>query len=91
MKLMMRTDMTRPTIEREPGASMVEFAMVLPLLLMLVFGIMESGWFFARLTETRNAAREGARLAVVDYGTPTQVALETCSRAAFSSAGATTA
>jgi Flp pilus assembly protein TadG len=74
---------------RESGASLVEFAMVMPLLLMLVFGIMESGWLFSQLTETRNAAREGARLAVVDYGTATQVALETCNRATFSSTGAT--
>jgi Flp pilus assembly protein TadG len=73
---------------RESGASLVEFAMVMPLLLALVFGIMESGWLFAQLVETRNAAREGARLAVVDYGTATQVALETCNRAAFSSTGA---
>ena len=83
--------MGRPRRSRESGASLVEFAMVMPLLLLLVFGIMESGWFFAQLTETRNAAREGARVAVVDYGTPTQIALETCSRAAFSSPGAITA
>ncbi|MEN8040225.1 MAG: hypothetical protein ABFR95_01875, partial [Actinomycetota bacterium] len=40
------------------------------------------------LTETRNAAREGARLAVVDYGTASEVAFETCSRAVLSSDGA---
>ncbi len=73
---------------REQGASLVEFALVLPLFLLLVFGIMESGWLFAQLTETRNAAREGARLAVVDYGTATQVATETCNRAALSGSGA---
>jgi Flp pilus assembly protein TadG len=76
---------------RESGASLVEFAMVMPLLLLLVFGIMESGWLFSQLTETRNAAREGARLAVVDFGTASQVALETCNRAVLSSGGATVA
>jgi len=65
--------------------------MVMPLLLVLVFGIMESGWLFAQLTETRNAAREGARLAVVDFGTGSEIALETCSRAVLSSNGATVA
>jgi len=73
----------------ERGAALVEFAMVLPLLLVLVFGIMEAGWLFAQLTETRNAAREGARLAVVDFGTASQVAIETCNRAVLSSSGAT--
>jgi len=67
---------------------MVEMAMVLPLLMLLVFGIMEAGWLFAQLTETRNAAREGARLAVVDYGTASEVAFETCNRATLSSDGA---
>jgi hypothetical protein len=80
--------MRRRLDRSESGASLVEFAMVLPLLLVLVFGIMESGWLFAQLTETRNAAREGARLAVVDFGTATQVAIETCNRAVLSSDGA---
>jgi len=67
---------------------MVEMAVVLPLLMLLVFGIMEAGWLFAQLTETRNAAREGARLAVVDFGTASEIALETCNRATLSSDGA---
>ena len=75
--------------KKERGAALVEFAMVMPLLLVLVFGIMESGWLFAQLTETRNAAREGARLAVVDFGTASEIALETCNRATLSSNGAT--
>jgi Flp pilus assembly protein TadG len=72
----------------ERGAALVEFAVVIPLFLVLVFGIMEAGWLFSQLTETRNAAREGARLAVVDFGTATQVAIETCNRAVLSSSGA---
>ena len=73
---------------RQRGAAMVEMAVVLPLLMLLVFGIMEAGWLFAQLTETRNAAREGARLAVVDFGTASEIALETCNRATLSSDGA---
>lgn len=72
----------------ERGASLVEFAVVLPLFILLVFGIMEAGWFFSQSVELRNAAREGARLAVVDYGTGQEIRLETCSRAALSGAGA---
>lgn len=74
----------------EKGASLVEFAIVLPILLTLVFGIMEAGWLFGQVVEVNNAVREGARLAVVDYGTATEVANETCARADLSGgAGAT--
>ncbi len=74
---------------KERGAALVEFAMVLPLLVMLVFGIMEAGWAFSQSIEVRNAAREGARLAVVDYGTGQDVIDETCARADLSGSGAT--
>lgn len=75
----------------ERGASLVEFAVVLPLLILLVFGIMEAGWLFAQQVEIRNAAREGARLAVVDFPDPgdsDQIIAETCSRATLSAARA---
>ena len=65
----------------ERGASMVEFAVVVPLFFLLIFGIIEAGWFFAQQVEVRNAAREGARIAVVDYGTSAATIAETCSRA----------
>jgi Flp pilus assembly protein TadG len=79
---------------REEGASMVEFALVLPLLLLLVFGIMEAGWAFAQQVEVRNAAREGARLAVVDFPTPgsgdsSAIVTEVCARASLSADRAT--
>jgi len=60
--------MKRPFTDRrrrERGASLVEFALVVPLLLLIVFGIMEAGWLFAQQVEVRNAAREGARIAAV--------------------------
>ena len=74
---------------RDEGASVVEFAVVLPLLLLLVFGIMEAGWAFAQQVEVRNAAREGARLAVVDFPVPgsgnsAAIAAEVCARASLS-------
>jgi Flp pilus assembly protein TadG len=72
----------------ERGAALVEFALVSVLLVTLVFGIMEAGWAFSQLVEVRNASREGARLAVVDYGDATTVINETCSRAQLSGAGA---
>jgi Flp pilus assembly protein TadG len=76
--------------DREDGAVLVEFALVLPIFIVIVFGIMEAGWAFAQQVEVRNAAREGARLAVVDYPTPgtandgSAIVAATCSRAALS-------
>jgi Flp pilus assembly protein TadG len=46
----------------ERGAAMVEFALVLPLLLVLVFGIVDFGRAFQSWITLTNAAREGARL-----------------------------
>jgi Flp pilus assembly protein TadG len=45
--------------------AMVEMVIVLPLLLMILFGIMEFGVVFGRWQTVTNAAREGARTAVV--------------------------
>ena len=50
---------------------------------------MEAGWFFSQSVELRNAAREGARLAVIDYGSGPDIRVETCNRAALSGSGAT--
>ena len=49
----------------EKGAELVEFALVLPLLLLLLFGIMDFGLLFQRYEAVTNAAREGARIAVL--------------------------
>ncbi len=47
------------------GAAVVEMAIVLPLLLSLLFGIIEFGWLFTVRHTMVNAAREGARLGVL--------------------------
>ena len=52
----------------ESGAALVEFAIVLPLLATLIFGVIEFGSMYSSLLEVRSAAREGARLAAVDNG-----------------------
>lgn len=46
---------------------MVEFAFILPILLVVLMGIVEFGWAFTQTMEVRHAAREGARLAAVNY------------------------
>lgn len=50
---------------RDDGAAAVEFALVLPLLMMLVFGIISFGILFAQQLSLGNGARQGARLGVV--------------------------
>jgi Flp pilus assembly protein TadG len=47
----------------EGGASLVEFALALPLLLVVIAGIVDFGFVFQRYEVITNAAREGARLA----------------------------
>lgn len=58
--------MNRRMVER--GASLVEFAMVAPLLIMLVMGIIDFGWILSQNQDVRHGAREAARLAAVDAG-----------------------
>ncbi len=50
----------------ERGAALVEFALVAPLLFLLLFGIVEFGMAFNDFIAVRNGSREGARTAVVN-------------------------
>jgi len=51
------------------GTTIVEATIVLPLMLMLIFGIAEFGISFTRWNSLNNAVREGARVGVV-FRTP---------------------
>jgi len=53
----------------ERAATLVEFALVVPGLTLLLFGIIDFGWAFSQNIDLKNAAREGGRLAVVNAGT----------------------
>lgn len=53
----------------EKGAAAVEFAIILPLLVLLVFGIIEFGRVYNLYLAVTHAAREGARIASVRNGT----------------------
>jgi len=46
---------------RERGAAAVEFALVLPLLLIMLFAIIDFGWVLNQQMSVTAAAREGAR------------------------------
>ena len=54
---------------RARGAAVVEFAVVLPLLLTILFGIMEYGWVFMVRQTLQTAAREGTRIAILQTST----------------------
>ena len=51
------------------GQSLIEFALVLPMLLVLVFGIVEFGNAWRHYQLITNTAREGARIAVLPSST----------------------
>ena len=54
---------------RDRGSAAVEFALLLPVLLLLIFGVIDFGRALnAQITLTQ-AAREGARLAALGYST----------------------
>ena len=47
------------------GQAVIELALTLPLLLVVVFGIIDFGFMFQRYESVTNAAREGARLGIL--------------------------
>ncbi len=54
----------------ERGASLVEFAILMPLLVLLLLGVVEFGWGLAQQIDVRHKAREGLRLLIVDSPLP---------------------
>ncbi|MGB2937212.1 MAG: TadE/TadG family type IV pilus assembly protein [Phycisphaerae bacterium] len=58
---------------RRPGAAILEFALIAPLLLLLTFALIEYGWLFLKAEETNSAARHGARLAILPDATNAHV------------------
>lgn len=69
----------------ERGAAAVEFALVLPLLLLLVLGIIEFGFIFNRYISVTHAAREGVR--ELSVGIPTPQATQDAVNAAGNTGG----
>ncbi|MFB3737360.1 MAG: TadE/TadG family type IV pilus assembly protein [Candidatus Velamenicoccus archaeovorus] len=55
----------RERIKSQRGAAAVEFAIIAPLLFMLIFGIVEFGLVWSQKNVYVGAAREGARYAAV--------------------------
>ncbi|MRX43315.1 pilus assembly protein [Agromyces sp. Q22] len=53
------------SLRKERGAAAVEFALVLPILLLLILGIFEFGRLFNIQIQLSNAAREAARVMAI--------------------------
>jgi Flp pilus assembly protein TadG len=53
----------RSRLASQRGAQLVEFALVLPVLLLVLAGILDMGFLFKDYQVVTNAAREGARMA----------------------------
>ena len=53
--------------KNEKGQAMVEFALLLPILLLLFSGIINFGWIFGNQLLANNAAREAARYTAIHY------------------------
>jgi hypothetical protein len=56
---------------KRQGAAVVEFAVVAPVFILLIFGMIEIGRAIMVEQVLTNAAREGARVAVLDSANPT--------------------
>ncbi len=63
---------------RDHGAQLVEFALLAPLLIILLLGIIEFGWLFSQNNDVRHGAREGARAAAVNLGNDGALHTVTC-------------
>jgi TadE-like protein len=55
----------RARLTSERGAELIEFALVFPTLLLVMLGIIDFGFLFQRYEVVTNAAREGARVAIL--------------------------
>src|SRR5687767_4590771 len=55
----------RRALSRDEGASAVEFALIVPALTLLIFGIISFGIIFAQQIALGNAARQAARAGAV--------------------------
>ena len=69
--------------DRESGQAIVEFALALPLLLLLLCGILDFGWIYANQYRVENAAYTAARYASFNaaYTGSAQLVTETVAKA----------
>jgi Flp pilus assembly protein TadG len=86
---MAKTFLTR----KRRGLELIEAAIAFPLLILIVFGVVEYGWFFLEQEEVTDIARQVARVAAVPGGNyeGTFAALQTAAGSQYSSLAITQA
>lgn len=57
-----------PRRRDQKGATLVEFAFVLPIFILFIFGIIDFGWAFSQNLDVKQGAREGGRILAVNGG-----------------------
>jgi Flp pilus assembly pilin Flp len=72
---------------REDGASALEFALVAPLIVMLIWGMVELGGLFNTRITLTHAAREGVRAYALGSGDPAAVIQESVPGASVTASG----
>lgn len=80
-----RSRLRRPhaRLDSERGAVAAEFALILPVLVLLIFGMLQLGLTYQRQEAVHAAAREGARVASL----PTTTTAQACARSTAALAG----
>lgn len=66
-------------LRSQRGAELIEFALIFPLLLLVMLGIVDFGFMFQRFEVLTNATREGARVAVLPGYSDADTVLRVCS------------
>ena len=74
-------------LKREDGAVAVEFALVLPILIVLVFGIIEFGFALYNKEVITNASREAARAGIVQAPKLTDTDIQNVAKDYLAAAG----
>lgn len=78
--------MARNALRRDNAQSLVEFALIVPMLLILIFGIVDFGLGLRAYISVASATREGARYAVVGNA-PGTFTSGTCSTSTSTTVG----
>jgi Flp pilus assembly protein TadG len=69
---------------RESGGAMIEFALIAPLLILFIFGIVQYGQIYSAQITLGNAAAAGARYAALTNPAPTATQVENVIKASIS-------
>jgi Flp pilus assembly protein TadG len=69
--------------QRTDGMSAAEFALILPVMLLIVCGIMDFGNIFYQMTVVNEAAREAARIYATSSGSASNSSVQTILRSAY--------